>query len=253
MKKPFEEIITQDNLPILNYDTTHTRNEAREQSLKHDHLLQLAPRLSIIVGDLARVIASASPCKLPMSGTSYTHKEHLLWEPYPLGRCMPVVTIPMANIYWSPSSIGRDDNDIPVCVTGATVTMPVVCEPSWYTFKRWSTVLIDDFYAAMRAIRRAYDVKWRDVSKVETEYSWDNLEFRYNSKAPVWTLEMPIPPVKSRYGDEITRHCSVRVNIQCRLQIPTPPEEERNAPGCHVVEEQITETKTKKIRRMKCD
>lgn len=253
MKQPYEEIITQDLRPTLEYEIHNARNEAREESVKHDHLLQLAPRITIIVGELARIIEASRPCRLPMIGTSMASKEHLLWAPAPLGRCLPTVTVPVSNIYWGASSIGRDDNDIPQCVTSASVTMPVVCEPSWYTFKRWSSVIIDDFYAAMRAAKQTYGLKWKDVSRVQTEYSWDNLDFKYLSKDPVWKIEIPTPPVKSRYGDTILRHCDVRVNLQFRLQIPNPPENERNAPGCHVIEEAVTETKTRKVRRMKCD
>lgn len=246
-------IITQNDRELLEYDINYNRNESRESMLKADQMLRLRHYVMGHVHALAEIVAWTRPTVLPMNWTSIGHKERLLWVPAPLGRALPTVTLPLTSVVWGYSQIMRSRDNVPQEITRSYVSIGFISEPSWQTFKRWSSVIIDDFYRAMRAVRESCNVEWKDESKTKTEYSWDNVKMRYCSRKPLWKIKLPINETPDIYDSSVIHtHCEVDVRVTFTLEIPTPPEQERDGNGCHIVEEVVTETTTKKIRMLKC-
>lgn len=246
-------IITQDLKAPFQYEIDYNRNESRESQIKADHMKRLGPIVMGHVNELAELVAWSRPTVLPMTWTTLARKELLMWMPAPLGQAMPTITLPLNQITWGYSQMVRNRDNVPLEISSAYVVIPLVSSPSWPTYKRWSSVIIEDFYAAMRAVRDRHDVKWSDDSKIKTEYSWENIKMRYTSKMPLWKIKLPINEVHDTYDSEkIYTHCDVRVKVSFTLEIPTPPENERNGSNCHIVEEVVTETTTKKVKTMKC-
>jgi hypothetical protein len=245
-------IITNDMARVFDYEIRRDRIQAREDNLRADHMADLGPMLANVIDELARVVERTRPTVLPMTWTSYSNKLPLLWVPEPLGMARPTVTLPLNRISWSASGIYRNADSVPVEITGSSVTLCVISEPCWSTYKRWSSVIIDDFYRAMLAVRRHWGVEWRDISKVKTEYSWDSISMRYQTRKPVHAINVPVSEHVDRYSGEVRTFARAEVFVYFALDIPTPPEAEKNAANCHVVEETVTVTTTKKVKTLKC-
>lgn len=205
---------------------------------------QFVMERTVIIAD---IIESTRPTRLPMVWSMYPER---LWDPEYC--CKPTVTIPTAAIsshYWD---VVYGERDKPLLIETSKTTIYVECLPPWNAYSRWSSVIIDDFYRAMRAVRNEFGVEWDDRSKARVTRSWEKVTLRYFSKDPLWITTMSLPkPVVSQYG---TKHYEItdKISIAFSMEIPESPDG-KNMPGCHIVEEVETRVVTEKVRRMKCE
>lgn len=246
------EIISQNTNPVFDYEIRYNRGEAREKAIMADSLERVAPLIRAYAKDLAGLLRSMNMLHLPMNWTEHKHRLKDLWRPVPNGYCAPIVRLPINMISWSSVRIARNSDQLALEVTAATVTIMLVCQPSWQTYKRWGMTLLEEFYRVMRGVREHYSLDWRDESHTQTEYSWDTLKMQYVSKQPAYILDVPIPEVQDRYDDKPTTRCTIKVNLMFVFELPTPPENEKWS-GCEMVEETVTKTTTRKVRKMKCE
>ena len=240
---------------LFKYEAENLRIEQAEAEVKGWAIARCRGYATALVDEISGVIARTQPTVLPMTWTNVESRAWRLWNTsQELGLARPTVTLNRKMVSWWATDICRiQDSRFPRDVTRATSTIFVTSEPSWQTWRRWSTVIIDDFFKAMREVRNEYGIEWNDRSKVESQYSWDTLSLKYASKAPFKTFMIPLPfPVREPYADEDTTHSKYEMRLEFCLTIPNPPEGEKDNNACHTVEEEVTETRTRKVRRMKC-
>ncbi len=148
--------------------------------------------------------------------------------------------------------VALDDGNLYIIeqITKAAVVIYVTCEPCWEAYRRWSSIIIDDFYKSMQAVRSYFGIKWEDISKTQ-DVTWGEVEFRYISKAPITVIRQDIPPC-NYYGDTVNeRVTDVRVHFS--MTVPNFPDDQKNAANCHVIEEEVTTTSTRKVKRLRCE
>lgn len=233
---------------MLSWEIKENQGLVRSAMEKAEVMTMLQGKLPAYVEQIADVIAATRPLQLPMTWTLY---ENLLWKPEAEGgRCLPVVTISNTHVAWDAREYKTGRAGFIETVLADRVTISVESSPAWETYYRWSSGIIDSFYAAMRAVREAFEVDWRDISTTESTYSYEKLSYTYISKKPLWTLFTPIEEVE-RYGERYTKR-QTDIVVRFSLEIPQPPEGYVGQ-NCYVVEEESTVTTTKKVRKMRCE
>ena len=232
--------------PVFSYDINYGRVHAIDCTKRADAMVETAGHVVDTMHLLGSVIARTRPVELPMTWSLYTER---IWSQ----NTEPVVTIMPGRVSWDaieyayvPGSGGRPIDQI----TKAAVVIYVTCEPCWETYRRWSSIIIDDFYRSMRAVRDYFEIKWEDISKTQ-DVTWGEVEFRYVSKEPITVIRQDIPPC-DWYGEIISvRTTNVRVHFA--LTIPNFPDDQKNAANCHVIEEEVTVTSKRKVKRLRCE
>lgn len=233
---------------LFDYQEKVERVSANNAMMRAAFLSKCRGDVSATVERLAPVIASTRPLVVPMEWSLYPKR---LWDESH-GRCKPAVTIQESGISWSVEDV-YDPGPYPshiVEILKVETTIYCVCEPCWEAYKRWGTEIIDSFYRAMRAMREAYGLTWLDYSKVKTTYSFESVELRYLSNEPVATYEYPISEIE-KYGKTYTRQVN-NIKVAFNMTIPNTPESERDNANCHVVEEVIEVTETRRVKHLKC-
>ena len=238
--------IVQIGNPVFSYDINYRRNHAIDCTKRADAMVETAGRVVDIMHLLGSVIARTRPTELPMTWSMYPER---IWSQ----NTRPVVTIMPGRVNWddieyvyAPGSGNRPIDQI----IKAAVVIYVTCEPCWETYRRWSSVIIDDFYRSMKAVRDYFGVNWEDISKTR-DVTWGEIEFRYLSKEPISVIRQDIP-MCDWYGEPVNERVT-EVRVHFALTVPSFPEDQRTAANCHVVEEEVTTTSTRKVKRLRCE
>ena len=201
---------------------------------------------------VAELIDGTRPVQVPMVWSTYYPER--VWAAGTQSNAVPCLRVPntYADITMTDTTYSHSRHSPIDTILEASTDIMVLCEPCWETYKRWSTVIIDDFYKAMRAVKEAYGIKkWRDASTPKVQYG--NPHYTYMLQKGDWleTVSKKMDNPLERYGERIM-HQRLNVGIIFRLEIPTPPAEERNLANCHVVEEKVTETVTRSVKSVRC-
>jgi len=236
--------IVQIGNPVFSYDINYRRNHAIDCTKRADAMVETAGRVVDVMHLLGSVIARTRPTELPMTWSIYPER---IWSQ----NAKPVVTINPNRVNWDDIEYAYNDGRSHIeQITKAAVVIYVTCEPCWEAYRRWSSIIIDDFYKSMQAVRSYFGIKWEDISKTQ-DVTWGEVEFRYISKAPITVIKQDIPQC-NYYGDIINeRETDVRVHFS--LTIPNFPDDQKNAANCHVIEEEVTTTSTRKVKRLRCE
>lgn len=233
--------------PVFSEDIQSNRVYAISQQVRSDAMVQTAGPVTEIINLVAGIIDLTRPVQLPMTWSIYPER---IWQPY---NVESVITLNPSRTSWTEINCvyvpGAGHRPIQE-VTKAAVVIFVSCEPSWQTYRRWSSVIIDDFYKSARAVRDYFDIRWEDISKTQ-QVSWGEIEFRYVSIDPIRVIKTEIPEC-DRYGEIITER-ETEVRVQFSLTIPNFPDDQKNAANCHVIEEEVTTTSTRKVKRLRCE
>ncbi len=232
---------------VFSYEIQSARVYAATQVVKADIMVGTAPAVLDIMHLVADVIGRTKPVQLPMTWSMYNER---IWREESVE---PVISIHPGRVAWNDIDCvyaGNAGHRPMQEVTKAAVTIHVSCEPSWETYRRWSSVIIDDFYKAVRAARDYFGINWEDISKTQN-VSWGEVEFRYISKEPVSVIRQGIEEIE-RYG-ELIRERVTDVYLHFALTIPNFPDDKKSAANCHVIEEEVTVTSTKKVKRLRCE
>ena len=145
----------------------------------------------------------------------------------------------------------QDENDRPQVLTGEGLIY-VNSDPSWEAWKRWSNIIVDQFFQGMRLVREHFgSPAMKDVSVVKTEYSWQSLSMMYETTVPVHTSTRQFP-MPIRYAGETYTHQTVGFRLVFKLELPNPPEGVTTMNGCRVEEEEVVETTRRKKKRIIC-
>lgn len=240
------KIVKGNTFPALYSSIRSRRRNAADNTVMADVMSQLQPKLEPIIHDVSTIIAATRPLVVPMTWSLYPER---LWDPN--YNCVePCITINQSHVGWSYTDSMWHSDDSMSEILKDSATIYAQCSPCWNTYKRWRWELIESFYTAMRVVKYAYDIDWRDDSTTQTRYEWEPLKYLYGSKKPIETIETRINDVK-RYDEWLT-HRETKVFLYFEFTLPNTPEKENSASNCHVVEEEITETITRKVKRMKC-
>lgn len=236
--------IVQIGNPVFSYDINYRRNHAIDCTKRADAMVETAGRVVDTMHLLGSVIARTRPAELPMTWSIYPER---IWSQ----NVKPVVTIAPGRVNWDDIEYAYNDGRSHIeQITKAAVVIYVTCEPCWEAYRRWSSIIIDDFYKAMQAVRNYFGIKWEDISKTQ-DVTWGEVEFRYISKTPITVIRQDIPPC-NYYGDTVNeRVTDVRVHFS--LTIPNFPDDQKDAANCHVIEEEVTTTSTRKVKRLRCE
>ena len=234
--------IVQIGNPVFSYDINYNRNHAVDCTKRADAMVETAGSVVDAMHLLGSIIARTRPAELPMTWSMYPER---IWSQ----NTMPVVTINPNRVSWVDIERANNVGHIEQ-ITKAAVTICVSCEPCWETYRRWSSVIIDDFYKSMRAVRDYFGINWEDVSRTQ-DVSWGEVEFRYISKEPISVIRQDIPQC-NYYGDIINKRVT-EVRAHFALAIPNFPDDQKNAANCHVIEEEVIVTSKKKIKRLRCE
>ena len=239
-------ILVNTTFPAFNSDINNYQDWSMDYAIEAATMMGLQTRIEPILHEVAGVVAKTRPTVLPMLWSMY---EERLWNP--MYSCvLPSVSISQAAVTYSRTDWISSGSNRRGQIFEDTVTIPVNCHPCWETYKRWGWVMIEDFYRALRALREAYDIEWKDISEVEVDGNWRMPKYRYISKGPIAELITHIEPT-DRYGEEITTRTTNMV-ILAEFALPNTPEAERNSANCHVIEEEVEQTVIKKVRRISC-
>ena len=236
--------IVQIGNPVFSYDINYRRNHAIDCTKRADAMVETAGRVVDVMHLLGSIIARTRPTELPMTWSIYPER---IWSQ----NAKPVVTINPSRVNWDDIEYAYNDGSTHIeQITKAAVVIYVTCEPCWEAYRRWSSVIIDDFYKSMQAVRSYFGIKWEDISKTQ-DVTWGEVEFRYISKAPISVIRQDIPHC-DYYGDTVNeRVTDVRVHFS--LTVPNFPDDQKNAANCHVIEEEVTTTSTRKVKRLRCE
>ena len=242
--------IIQSGAPLFASEINYRRNDAIDSLKRADVMIETVEAATGIMNCIADVIAGTRPVQLPMVWSKYPEN---IWK----YNVRPVVTIVPSRADWSADQVVYGRTSVGHCssveqITRASVTIYVSCDPCWEAYRRWSSVIIEDFYTAMMAVRNHYNIKWTDISKTQN-VSWGEVEFRYLSKDPISVIRQRIPKVDF-YGDVIGER-ETDVRVQFDFTIPNFPEDQKGSANCHVIEEEITTTttSTRKVKRLRCE
>ena len=242
---------------VYQSDIKSSESTISDAYMKITTMKRLAPYVDGVFMDVAALVAGTRPTVLPMTWSTAPSGEKVLWLTGDQGRANSTVTLRRSDITFSECGWVRGSGGDTVAISEVASTILVRCEQGWETWRRWSTVILEDFYRAMRAVRNFYHIDWIDQSKAESRYDWDNLGLRYRSKMPVLSINSPLPhPVAQWYDASIiVDTCKFDVNVMFMLDFPNPPAgaDTRQIGACHSVEEEVTTTTTKKVRRMSCE
>ena len=231
---------------VFSYEVNSNRAYATSQIVKADVMVETAGCVMDVMHLVAGIIQRAKPTQLPMIWSKYREN---IWR---VENVEPVVTIHPNRVVWndttcvySPGSFSSIQE-----VIKAGVVIHVTCEPCWETYRRWSSVIIDDFYKAARAVRDYFDINWEDVSKTQ-DVTWGEVEFRYLSKEPIHIIRQEIPS-RNYYGETVDQRVT-EVRVHFALTIPNFPDDQKDAANCHVIEEEVTVVSKKKVKRLRCE
>jgi len=234
----------------MTYSISYERTAAADRMKKADFMSLVRPSVHRFCIDLARIIDATNPIQVPMVWSMYPER---VWNPIgcPAVPCMKInpkytdVTM-LATLY------GSGMHSPIEAILRARTTITIVCEPCWESYKRWGSAMIEDFYKAMRAVRAEYKIdKWDDNS--ETLVKWGEPKYIYssplNKPMRVETFLLDVPVVK--HGEEYKEQ-QIEMGVSFYFQMPATPEKDKDSANCHVVEEEVTETVTKIVKKMKC-
>ena len=241
-----QRIIIGDTYPALTSGIRNAREWSMNYAMEAGAMLAIQSRLQPVIYEVAQIVASTHPTVLPMTWSTYPER---LWAPA-WGYCRPCVTLNQSNISYTKLDYRCVSGDRMGEIFRDSTTITIKCEPSWETYKRWGWVMIEDFYRALRALRYAYDIDWEDISEVQTQYAWMGLSYRYVSKKPIETLVTRIEETE-QYGEMISER-KTEIKLWAEFCLPNTPEDQQDNANCHVVEEEVTETVKKKVKRIKC-
>ncbi len=231
---------------VFSYEVNSNRSYAASQVVKADVMVNTAGCVMDVMHLVASVIRKTNPTQLPMVWSKYHEK---VWR---VENVEPVVTIHPNRVVWNDVNCSYNRGSFTSIqeVLKAGVVIYVTCEPCWETYRRWSSVIIDDFYKAARAVRDYFGINWEDVSKTQ-DVSWGEVEFRYVSKEPITVIRQEIP--SQEYYGEIVDQRVTEVRVHFALTIPNFPDSQKDAANCHVIEEEVTVTSKKKVKRLRCE
>ena len=236
--------IVQIGNPVFSYDINYRRNHAIDCTKRADAMVETAGRVVDAMHLLGSVVASTRPVELPMTWSIYPER---IWSQ----NAKPVVTITPNRVNWDDIEYVYSEGSSHIeQIIKAAVVIYVTCEPSWEAYRRWSSVIIDDFYKSMQAVRKYFNINWEDISKTQ-DVTWGEVEFRYLSKEPITIIRQDIPRC-NYYGDIINERVT-EVRVHFALTIPNFPDDKKSAANCHVIEEEVTVTSTKKVKRLRCE
>jgi hypothetical protein len=230
----------------MQYHIGYERSAAMDKLKRADFMSIFSPKVKSVIEELAAIINATHPLQVPMVWSIYPER---IWES----------AVPCLEI--NPRYIDPYVNEVKYCqdhhssidtILGANVTLTINCAPCWETYKRWGTVILGDFYKAMRAVRAHYGFNlWDDNS--EPSVKWGNPRYIYTSpaKRPLVTLAVPLPDTVERYGIKYNQQL-LNVKVSFHFEMPATPESELNSANCHVVEEEVQVTVTRKVKTLKC-
>lgn len=241
-------IIKTQNKPLFDYEITGLKNSNRLQVLWMERMGAIKPFVLEQVIFISEVIENTRPTRLPMVWSMYPER---LWDPKYC--CEPTVTISMAKVSSTYYEVIYGDNDLPLGIDSTRTTIYVTCEPTIEAYRRWSSVIIDDFYRAMRAVRNAFSVgAWYDRSKTRVTHSWERVTLRYISRSDLIVMKKSRPtPIVDAWGGTYSE-TEDHVQIVFELQIPDD-RGEKQASGCRVVEVVETRMVTERVRKIACE
>jgi hypothetical protein len=226
------------------------RAAAMDKLKKADFMSAFAPSVMGFLKELGSVINGTRPLQVPMSWSFYYER---VWDPRYVSTkpCMEINPRYLDPYYTDVKYIGDIHSSIEEILNGRLI-ITVNCEPCWETYKRWGSAILDDFYKAMRAVRAHYGFdKWDDNS--EPTVKWGNPKYIYSSprRQPLVTLTQDLQRVIEMYGERYTQQ-TLEICVTFHFEMPATPESELNSANCHVVEEEVQETVTRKVKTLKC-
>ena len=246
-------LLNKDRVPFA-YEINNARETIGRQSAMLEFYNSVAGHTIMHINRVSSALDTKPMVRLPRSW--YTTQEVIRRSRWSDDNAIPTIYVNTNTIHIDTYDIGTDKyNSARQGVISATVKIPVISDPSWNVWVRWSETVIDQFYEGMRRVRGVYgNPVLTDKSNTETESRFDNLTFRYISDV-IGNIEIPITPVEylGTYYDK----CSVKYILDFRLEIPNKPEydssDNANGFGSCVIEEETVEVITvRKKRKMRC-
>jgi len=206
-----------------------------ENEFVNDFRIQVVP----IIDEVAAAVEGCRPLVLPDSFNSCAPGKE--WET----RAVPTVQTNMANMQIENILIAYT-NSKATGVIGADTTISFSASPTWDIYYRWGSTMLDDFLAIMRTVRNKYGIEWIDESVTSTDYTYQELNYKYRSKEPISIITRETDEV-DYYGEKYNTQ-SLSVYVAFRFELPRPPKD-YVGPNCTTVEEEIVEQATRKIKR----
>lgn len=215
-------------------------------------MLEIRPFVKSTILDIATLIESTYPLVIPMVWSMYQER---LWDPN-YSHLASCVRVPVYYTSWSIDNAlfanKSNGNNTDTIIFEDSATICITSAPCWEAFKRWGDEITESFYRALRAVRNEYSIDWEDHSETTVSSSYGTPKYRYYSAKPIVQMTRTIAGVKMPYGGAVSER-KTSIKVVATLEIPMPPESEVNAANCRVVEEEVTQTVIKRVRRIKCE
>lgn len=233
----------------LRYEIGQLQERIAEKKVKLEYCKSHKDTLDHLCRRIAGVIDGLNLVRLPRTWSKYYPEN--VWKP---DNVMPTVLVngSMCSLHDNERVYDREDRI--VAIKNGTGTIFIDACPTWEVWRRWPTLIIEQFYTTMRAIREEFgSPAMHDYSKTTVEYSYEQLAFLYETKTPVYTATESVNMKNMRYGEDVTE-LTTKFLLYFRLEIPNAPSGFKGKLfGCQVEEEEVTETRVRTKKRMVCD
>ena len=246
-------LLNKDRLPFT-YESNIAKETIGRQSAMLEFYNQVAGHTMMHINRVSNALDSTPMVRLPRSW--YSNQEVIRSCRWSDGNTIPTIYVNTNTVHIDTYDVGTDKyNNTKYGVISATIKIPVISDPSWYVWIRWSETIIDQFYEGMRRVRGVYgNPSLTDKSNTETESRFDNLTFRYISDV-IGNIEVLTTPVEylGTYYDK----CSVKYVLDFKLEIPNKPDYDSSDKaagfgGCVIDEETVEVVTVRKKRKMRC-
>lgn len=234
----------------MNYYIGYERVAAMDRMKKADFMVAFAPSIKEFCKEVASIIDALNLVQIPMTWSMYPDR---VWNP--MG-CPAVPCVKIDPTYSDILILSQAYEEAPHSPIKAffrgRYTLTVMCEPCWESYKRWGDIIVEDFFKAMLAVKQHYGFsKWNDGSEPSVRYGDPKYIYSSPIDRPLKVARIPFIEPVNKYGELIDEQV-VEMGVSFYLQLPATPEKDKNSANCHVVEETVTETVTKTVKRIKC-
>jgi len=237
------------NQTPLSYEIKTQKEEIAQSQMKLDFFRTYVGTLDMLCHQVQDALRWKNMVQLPRMwyGTDWGKKT----KNWARDNAMPTLLVNGTRCLLRAQRDAEDPSGIPQVLIGKGIIY-VTSEPSWEVWYRWSSIVVEQFFEGMLRVRNAFEAPaMKDISVVETEYDWQTLAMHYETATPVHRVTRRFPePI--RYCGELYPDQTVEFFLSFKLELPNPPSGVTTMNGCRVTEEQVTQTTTRKKKRIIC-
>lgn len=230
----------------MKYEIGELNRRIKESTVRLEHIHEHKGTLDHICNKVGAVIEGMNLVRLPVTWSSYYPRN--TWS-----EVRPTIIVNGSLCSLHEQETVNDKSGLMVAIRTGRGVIHVDAAPCWDVWRRWPTIVIEQFYDAMREIRKEFgSPAMEDLSKTEAEYDWEQLAFMYETKTPVHTSVEHVDLV-DRHGDPV-RELVTEFYLFFRLEIPNPPSDFKGKLfGCQVEKTEVLETRVHTKKRMVCE